>query len=161
MRIGLYPGSFDPITLGHKGVIEKGSRLFDTLYVCILKNAGKTPMFTNEDKFKMVSETVKEFNNVKVVMEECLTVEACHKYNAQFILRGLRSSFDFEYEFESNNVNSVLDPSIETIFVMTNISESHISSSIVRELIGYNSKDYKKLVPIEVFNYIENKRGNK
>ena len=87
-----------------------------------------------------------------------LTILAKYKYNASFILRGLRSSADFEFEFESNNVNQVLDPSIETVLVMTNIDESHISSSIVRELIGYNSKDYKKLVPVEVFNYIENKK---
>ena len=158
MKIGLYPGSFDPITRGHLGVIEKGSKLFDKLYVCVLINAAKKAMFSEEDRVQMIKDSCSKFKNVEVVKENCLTVEACKKYNAAFILRGLRSSADFEFEFESNNVNQVLDPSIETILVMTNIDESHISSSTVRELIGYNSKDYKKLVPVEVFNYIENKK---
>ena len=156
MKIGLYPGSFDPITNGHIGVIKKGAKLFDKLYVCILKNAVKNPFFTDEDKLNMAKLSLKELKNVEVVSEGSLTVEACKKYGAKFILRGLRSSADFEFEFESNNVNKTLDDEIETILVMTNINESHISSSIVRELINYNSKDYSKLVPKEVYDYIEN-----
>ncbi|MBP5342615.1 pantetheine-phosphate adenylyltransferase [bacterium] len=158
MKIGLYPGSFDPITLGHLGVIEKGAKIFDKLYVCVLVNSSKKAMFKDTDRVKMISEALKKFKNVEVVKENCLTIEACKKYNASFILRGLRSSADFEFEFEFNNVNQALDNSIETVLVMTNIDESHISSSIVRELISYNSKDYKKLVPIEVYNFIENNK---
>lgn len=158
MKIGLYPGSFDPITKGHIGVIEKGAKIFDKLYVCILQNAVKKVMFTEDERVEMAKLSLAKFKNVEVVKENSLTVDACHKYNADFILRGLRSSADFEFEFEANNVNLFLDSNIETVLVMTNINESHISSSIVRELIYYNSKDYKKMVPIEVYNYIENKK---
>ena len=158
MKIGLYPGSFDPITLGHIGVIKKGAKLFDKLYVCLLRNSTKSPFFTDEERLEMSKEALKGFSNVEVVLEKCLTVEACHKYGAKFILRGLRSSADFEFEFESNNINVKLDPEIETILVLTNIDEAHISSSVVRELISYNSKDYSKFVPKEVFNYIEKRR---
>lgn len=155
MKIGLYPGSFDPITKGHLGVIDKGSKLFDKLYVCILKNSSKNPMFNDSDRVQMAKEALKKYDNVEVVSDSCLTVEACHKYNAKFILRGLRTNADFEFEFESNNINETLDPEIKTVLVMTNIDESHISSSIVRELLHYNSKDYRKLVPEEVYSYIE------
>lgn len=162
MKIGLYPGSFDPITLGHLGVIEKGAKLFDKLYVCVLPNAVKNPMFAAEERVEMAKACLDKYPNVEVVKENCLTVEACRKYNAAFILRGLRSQADFEFEFEANNVNTALDPSIETVLVMTNIHESHISSSIVRELIGYHSADYSKLVPKEVYAYIENhKKGTR
>lgn len=158
MKIGLYPGSFDPITKGHLGVIKKGSKLFDKLYVCVLQNAGKAPMFKDSERVEMIKECIKDYKNVIVVNENSLTVDACRKYGAKFILRGLRSSADFEFEFEANNVNNALEPEIETILVMTNIDESHISSSTVRELINYESKEYKKLVPIEVYEYIENRR---
>lgn len=158
MKIGLYPGSFDPITKGHLGVIKKGSKLFDKLYVCVLQNAGKAPMFKDNERVEMIKECIKDYKNVIVVNENSLTVDACRKYGAKFILRGLRSSADFEFEFEANNVNNALEPEIETILVMTNIDESHISSSTVRELINYESKEYKKLVPIEVYEYIENRR---
>ncbi len=162
MKIGLYPGSFDPITNGHLGVITKGAKLFDKLYVCILKNAVKNSEFTDEDKINMAKLSVAHLKNVIVVQEDGLTIDACKKYGANFILRGLRSSADFEFEFELNNVNKTLDDDIETILVMTNINESHISSSIVRELMHYNSKDYSKLVPKPVFDYIENiKKGKK
>ncbi|MCB9498911.1 MAG: pantetheine-phosphate adenylyltransferase [Bacillales bacterium] len=159
MKIGLYPGSFDPLTKGHIGVIEKGSHLFDKLYVCILENAVKKPMFSKEDRLKMAEKALKKYPNVSVVAEDGLTINACHKYNAGFILRGLRSSSDFEFEFEVNNTNLYLDKSIETVLVMTNIDESHISSSIVRELIGYKC-DYSKLVPEEIYNYIEHLKGS-
>ncbi|MCR5741648.1 MAG: pantetheine-phosphate adenylyltransferase [Gammaproteobacteria bacterium] len=158
MKIGLYPGSFDPITLGHIGVIEKGAKLFDKLYICVLNNIGKKPMFSVIDRVKMIEEATKRFPNVVVISESGLTVDACKKHGAEFILRGLRSSADFEYEFESNNVNQTLSPDIKTVLVMTNIEHSHISSSVVRELISFNSKEYEKLVPIEVFNYIESKQ---
>ena len=162
MKIGLYPGSFDPITNGHLGVITKGSKIFDKLYVCILKNSVKNQEFTDEDRLNMAKLSLAHLKNVEVVQESGLTVDACKKYNAEFILRGLRSSADFEFEFELNNVNKTLDNDIETVLVMTNINESHISSSIVRELIHYNSKDYSKLVPKPVFDYIENlKKGKK
>jgi len=158
MKIGLYPGSFDPLTLGHLGVIDKGSKLFDKLYVCILKNSTKKPMFTDQERVLMAKLALSKYDNVEVVSDSCLTVEACHKYGAQFILRGLRTNADFEFEFESNNINETLDPSIKTILVMTNIDESHISSSVVRELLQYDSKEYKKIVPKEVFEFIENKK---
>ena len=160
MKIGLYPGSFDPITKGHIGVIEKGAKLFDLLYVCILKNELKHPLFSEEDRLEMIKRSVKHLSNVKVVVENSLTVEACKKYNASFILRGLRNSSDFDFELESNNVNQTLDSSITTILVMANPSESHISSSVVRELLSYNSLSYEKMVPEEVFKFIESQKFN-
>jgi len=161
MKIGLYPGSFDPITRGHMGIIEKGSKLFDLLYVCILQNASKKTMFTTEERVEMAKKACQKYENVKVVSENTLTIEACHKYHASFILRGLRTNQDFEFEFQANNVNTTLDPLVETVLFMTNISESHISSSTVRELIHYHSKDYEKLVPEEVYDYIEHKKEGK
>ncbi len=158
MKIGLYPGSFDPLTLGHLGVIKKGAKLFDKLYVCILTNAAKKSMFSETDRLNMIKLALKDIKNVEVVCENTLTVDACKKYGASFILRGLRSSADFEFEFQTNNVNITLAPEIETVFVITNISESHISSSIVKELISYNSPGYKKMVPLEIYKYIEDLR---
>ena len=156
MKIGLYPGSFDPLTLGHLGVIKKGAKLFDKLYVCILINAAKKSMFSVEDRLNMIKLALKDLPNVEVVCENTLTIDACKKYGASFILRGLRSSADFEFEFQTNNVNITLDPEIETVLVITNISESHISSSIVKELLSYNSLEYRKMVPEEIYQYIEN-----
>lgn len=156
MKIGLYPGSFDPLTLGHLSVIKKGAKLFDKLYVCILNNAAKKPMFSTTDRLNMIKLAVKDIKNVEVVAEESLTVDACKKYDASFILRGLRTTADFEFEFETNNVNSVLDSSIETVLVMTELNEMYISSTVVKELISYKNKEYSKLVPKEVFDYIEN-----
>ncbi len=157
MKIGLYPGSFDPITLGHLAVIEKGSKLFDKLYICVLQNALKNALFSTEDRVEMIKRATSHLKNVEVVYDNVLTVEACKKYKADFILRGLRSSADFEFEFESNNINYSLDNSITTVLVMTDIKYSHISSTVVRELLSYKSKEYKKLVPEGVYNYIENK----
>ncbi len=154
MKIGLYPGTFDPITIGHMDVIDKGSRIFDKLYVCILHNPEKQELFSLNDRLEMIKSSVSNYKNVEVVSYDALTVDACKLYNASYILRGIRDINDFEYELELNHIYKSQDPSIELIYVMAKYKT--ISSSLIREMINSSKDDFKEMVPNEVYNYIKN-----
>jgi pantetheine-phosphate adenylyltransferase len=145
MKRAIFPGSFDPITLGHFDIIERGVTLFDELIIAIGINADKKYMFSLKERTKFIADCFGNNPKIKVVAYEGLTVHFCQKNNVDFILRGLRNPADFEFEKAIAHTNRDL-ATIETVFLLTAASTSYISSSIVRDVIR-NNGDYTKLVP--------------
>ena len=145
MRTAIFPGSFDPITLGHQDIIEKSLKLFDLVIIGIGKNSEKKYMFSAEKRKEFVENTFKSKKNVEVKIYDGLTVDFCKKNNSDFIIRGLRNVSDFEFEKNIALTNRKLS-GIETVFLLTSAKNSYISSGIVRELIK-NKGDYSLLIP--------------
>lgn len=145
MRRAIFPGSFDPLTLGHYDIIQRGITLFDELVIAIGINAEKSYMFSLEERMKFIVQAFKNEPKIKVLTYEGLTVDFCKKIDADFILRGLRNPGDFEFEKAIAHTNRKLSE-IETVFLLTSSGKSYISSSIVRDVIR-NGGDYKGLVP--------------
>lgn len=145
MRKAVFPGSFDPITLGHQDLIKRSMPLFDEIVIAIGVNADKKYMFSLEDRKRFIAEIFKDEAKVSVITYEGLTIDLCHQIKAEFILRGLRNPADFEFEKAIAYTNRALS-NIETVFLLTAADTSFISSSIVRDVIR-NGGDYQKLVP--------------
>ena len=145
MKKAIFPGSFDPITLGHHDIIERGVTLFDELIIAIGINADKNYMFSLEERTQFIEDSFGNNPKIKIVTYEGLTVHFCQENKIDFILRGLRNPTDFEFEKAIAHTNRDLAP-IETVFLLTAASTSYISSSIVRDVIR-NNGDYTKLVP--------------
>ncbi|WP_405292213.1 pantetheine-phosphate adenylyltransferase [Algibacter sp. Ld11] len=145
MKRAIFPGSFDPITLGHYDIIKRGVTLFDEIIVAIGVNADKKYMFTLEERKAFIENTFADEPKVKVVTYEGLTVHFCEQIGVEFILRGLRNPADFEFEKAIAHTNRDL-AAIETVFLLTAAKTSYIASSIVRDVIR-NNGDYTKLVP--------------
>ncbi|RXJ49500.1 pantetheine-phosphate adenylyltransferase [Gelidibacter gilvus] len=148
MKRALFPGSFDPLTLGHFDIINRGLKVFDEVVVAIGINADKKYMFTLEERLIFIKEAFKDQPKVKVMTYKGLTIDFCKEIDAQFILRGLRNPADFEFEKAIAHTNRKLSK-IETVFLLTAASTSYISSSIVRDVIR-NNGDYTVLVPESV-----------
>ena len=148
MKRAIFPGSFDPFTLGHYDIIERGTKLFDEIIIAIGVNADKKYMFSLEQRKKFIEDAFADNDSVKVVTYKGLTVDFCKEINVDFILRGLRNPADFEFEKAIAHTNRDLAP-IETVFLLTSAKTSYISSSIVRDVIR-NNGDYTKLVPKSV-----------
>ncbi|WP_027138537.1 pantetheine-phosphate adenylyltransferase [Gaetbulibacter saemankumensis] len=148
MRRALFPGSFDPITLGHFDIIKRGITLFDEVIVAIGINADKKYMFSLEERKAFIEKAFEGESKVKVVTYEGLTVDFCQKIGANFILRGLRNPADFEFEKAIAHANRHMS-TIETVFLLTSSKTSFIASSIVRDIIR-NNGNYKKFVPDSV-----------
>ncbi len=145
MKTAIFPGSFDPITLGHQDIIEKSLNLFDSVIIGIGKNNEKKYMFSAEKRKQFVEKTFKSNDNIEVKIYDGLTVDFCKKNNADFIIRGLRNVSDFEFEKTIALTNRKLT-GIETVFLLTSAKNSYISSGIVRELIK-NDGAYSLLIP--------------
>ena len=145
MKRAIFPGSFDPITLGHSDIIERGIILFDELIIAIGINAEKKYMFTLEERMKFITEAFKDKPKIRIMTYEGLTIDFCKKVNAGYILRGLRNPADFEFEKAIAHTNRKLSE-IETVFLLTASGKSFISSSIVRDVIR-NGGNYSVLVP--------------
>lgn len=148
MKRAIFPGSFDPLTLGHYDIIMRGITVFDELVIAIGKNADKKYMFSLEERMQFISEAFKDQVQIKVLTYEGLTVDFCKKVKADYILRGLRNPGDFEFEKAIAHTNRKLSE-IETVFLLTSSGKSYISSSIVRDVIR-NGGDYTGLVPNSV-----------
>ena len=146
MRIGIYPGSFDPITNGHLDIIERGRKLFDKLYIVLSVNPNKKTLFTLEERIALLKEVTKNFDNVDIATTDKLTVDCAKELGAQFMLRGLRAVTDFEYELQINLFNKALNNDIETIFIMSANEFNFLSSSSVKE-VAYFDGDISKFVP--------------
>ncbi len=148
MKRALFPGSFDPLTLGHYDIIKRGIKLFDEVVVAIGINAEKNYMFSLEERKLFIEKSFENEPKVKIVTYKGLTIDFCKEIDAQFILRGLRNPADFEFEKAIAHTNRKLSK-IETVFLLTAANTSYISSSIVRDVIR-NNGDYTKLVPNSV-----------
>lgn len=134
MNIGIYPGSFDPITYGHLDIIQRSSKLFDRLIVAVLSNPQKKPLFTVEERIEMIRDSVHDIPNVEIDSFSGLLVDFAKLKKARVIVKGLRAVSDFEYELQMALMNKKLDERIETIFIMTNSKYSYLSSSVVKEV---------------------------
>ena len=145
MKTAIFPGSFDPITLGHQDIIEKSLNLFDNVIIGIGQNSEKKYMFSAEKRKKFVENTFQSINNIEVKIYDGLTVNFCKKNNANYIIRGLRNVSDFEFEKTIALTNRRLS-GIETVFFLTSAKNSFISSGIVRDLIS-NNGDFSLLIP--------------
>lgn len=135
--IAICPGSFDPITLGHLDIIKRGANVFNEVYVVVMNNSSKKPLFTVEERIALIKEVTKDIPNVKADVHSGLLVEYARKKDASAILRGLRAVSDFEYEMQITSMNRKLEENIETFFMMTNNQYSFLSSSIVKEVAKY------------------------
>lgn len=145
-RIAVCPGSFDPITNGHLDIISRGAKIFDKVYVSILNNSGKKPLFTVEERVELIKEATKDIPNVIVDCFDGLLVEYAESIGACAIIRGLRAVSDFEYEMQMTSMNRLLNNKIETFFMMTKNQYSFLSSSIVKEIARFHG-NIKPLVP--------------
>ncbi len=139
-RIGLYPGSFDPITLGHEDIIRRASSIFDRLIVAVLNNNAKNPLFSVDERVRMIQCVVGDIPNVEVRSFSGLSVEFAKSVGARVLVRGLRAVSDFEYELQMAQTNNIMCPKIDTIFLTTNIRYAYLSSSIVKEVASYGGK---------------------
>lgn len=148
MKTAVFPGSFDPITLGHYDIIKRGVSLFDKVIVAIGVNAEKKYMFELEDRLEFIREAFKDEPKIEIITYQGLTIDLCKKVGAKFILRGLRNPADFEFEKAIAHTNRQLSK-IETVFLLTAAKTSYISSSIVRDVLR-NGGDYTILVPDSV-----------
>ena len=137
MRIGIYPGTFDPITNGHLDIIKRGLHLFDKLYIVVPKNIQKNALFTTNERVELLQEVLKDYSNIEVVSTDELTVNFAEKVQATVMLRGLRMVSDFEYELQMATLNRHLNNKIETIFIMSSHEYSFLSSSSVKEIASF------------------------
>jgi len=147
MRIGVYPGTFDPITLGHMDIIRRGAKLVDRLVIGVTTNPSKEPMFSVEDRLAMVRREVADIpGKIEVVEFDSLLMEFAEKQGATAILRGLRAVADFEYEFQMAGMNQQLNDDIETVFLMADVSLQPIASKLVKEIARFGGS-IEKFVP--------------
>lgn len=155
-KIAVYPGSFDPPTFGHLDVINRSLEIFDKIIVLVSDNKNKNYMFSKDERFEMVKEMTKDIEKVSVENLPGLLVDYLKKKKMRIVIRGLRITSDFDYEFQMSSLNRVLYPKIETIYIISDIKYILLSSSLVRELIS-NNGDISKFVPPEVEKFIKNR----
>lgn len=148
-RIAVFPGSFDPITLGHVSIVKRSLSLFDKIIISVGVNSEKKNMFSLEQRMNWIQEEFKKYPKIFVDSYSGLTVEYCKKVNAGFILRGLRTAADFEFERSIGQINKKLDHNIETVFLLTEPEYTPVSSSIVRDVIK-NHGNISEMVPLVV-----------
>ncbi len=146
MRIALFPGTFDPITIGHMDIIQRALPLFDKLIIGIGRNVNKSAMFTEEQRFRWIKEIFSSNPNISVVLYEGLTVECCKRVGANFILRGIRYVNDFEYEKAIADMNRSLDNNIETVFLTCLPQYTSVASTLVRDVLR-NGGDARQFLP--------------
>ncbi|MDP4109015.1 MAG: pantetheine-phosphate adenylyltransferase [Bacillota bacterium] len=149
MRTAVYPGSFDPVTFGHVDIIERASKLFDTLIVAAMVNREKMPVFSVEERILMLKKVTAHFDNVKVVKFDGLLADFARENGADTIIKGLRAISDFEYEFQMAMVNKKLNRSLDTVFLMTGEKYMYLSSRVVKA-VGSFGGDLSEFVPQEI-----------
>ena len=156
MKKGIYPGSFDPLTLGHLDIIERSARIVDELVVGVLNNSAKNSLFSLDERVSMIKEMTDSMPNVTVTSFNGLLVDYMREIDATIIVRGLRAVTDFEYELQIAQTNHVENPEVETIFLTTSLQYSYLSSTIVKEFASYGG-DLSKFVPARFIDRIYDK----
>ena len=148
-KVAVFPGSFSPFSIGHQSVVEKALPLFDKIIISIGVNSKKNQYFSIQERMQWIESVYANNNKIEIKKYEGLTIDFCKKEGANFILRGLRDSHDFKFEKNIAQMNKDLDPSIETIFIITTPEVSHISSSLIRDIIK-NGGDVSQFIPKEI-----------
>lgn len=156
MKKAIYPGSFDPLTLGHLDIIERSARIVDELVVGVLNNSAKNSLFSLDERVSMIKEMTDSMPNVTVTSFNGLLVDYMREIDATIIVRGLRAVTDFEYELQIAQTNHVQNPEVETIFLTTSLQYSYLSSTIVKEFASYGG-DLSKFVPARFIDRIYDK----
>ena len=160
MTTAIYPGSFDPITLGHLNIIRRASKIFDRVIVCVMKNREKTPMFTIEERLDMVRRSTERFGNVEAATTDKLLAEYAKQFEGAVIVKGLRAVSDFDYEFQIALVNKKMNPDLETLFLTSSEKYMFLSSTVVKEMAAYGA-DLREFVPVEIMQYVIEKTKNR
>lgn len=160
MLRAVYPGSFDPVTYGHFDIILRSCKIVDELIVGVLNNKAKMPLFSVEERVKMLEEVTKELPNVKIVPFDGLLVDFAARMKADVVIRGLRAITDFEYELQMSQTNHKLEPNVETMFLTTSIEYSYLSSTTVREIAAFGG-DVSQFVPEAVAQELKRKMNAK
>lgn len=156
MKKAIYPGSFDPLTLGHLDMIERSAKIVDELVIGVLNNSAKNSLFSLDERVSMIKEMTESMPNVTVASFDGLLVDYMKEINATIIVRGLRAVTDFEYELQIAQTNHVENPEVETIFLTTSLQYSYLSSTIVKEFASYGG-DISKFVPARFIDRIYEK----
>lgn len=156
MLRAIYPGSFDPVTYGHMDIIKRACKIVDELVVGVLNNNAKMPLFSVEERVKMLKEVTGEFTNVVIVPFDGLLIDFASKMEAELIIRGLRAITDFEYELQMSQTNHKLDPDVETMFLTTSIEYSYLSSTTVKEIAAFGG-EISQFVPEAVAGMLQRK----
>lgn len=149
MRIAVYPGSFDPVTKGHLNIIERASRLFDRVIVCVMVNCGKRPMFSLEEREALISRVTAHLDNVSVDSYDGLLADYAREHDCCTIIKGLRAGSDFEKEFQMAMINRKLNPDLESLFLTAEHQFMYLSSSAVKEM-GYYEADLSDFLPPQI-----------
>lgn len=160
MPTAVYPGSFDPITMGHVDVVTRASQMFEQIVMAVVKNPGKKPLISLEDRVNLVRDSIGHLTNVKVESFEGLTVDLAKKHNANVIIRGLRAVSDFENEFAMAQINKRLSSNIDTVFLTAGVEYQFLSSSMMKEVAALGG-DIGGLVPESVQRYLKNALAGK
>ncbi len=161
MKIAVYPGSFDPVTFGHLDIIKRASKMFDEVIVAVMCNSAKTPLFSLDERVKMLQESVKDLSNVKIESFSGLLIDYCKSEDIHIVIRGLRAITDFEYELQIAQTNKELSHNqVDTVFLTTSLEYSYLSSSVVKEIASYNG-DISPCVPEFIAERLYQKYGFK
>ena len=160
MKIAVYPGSFDPPTLGHLSIIKRAAALFDELYVCVMVNSEKNPLFTREERMELIRRITSDIPNVHVETSDGLLVKYALSRGAHAIVKGLRAVSDFDWEFQMALANKTIEPSVETIFLASGSKYTYLSSTVVKEMAKYGAP-LEELVPREIIDDVIEKVQSK
>ena len=149
MKIAIYPGSFDPVTSGHLNIIQRASKIFDKLIVCVMVNSGKNPMFTLDERVELIRRVTNDLENVEVDSSNELLAEYAKRKGSCVIIKGLRAGSDFENEFQMAMINHKINPNLDTMFLTAEHQYMYMSSSMVKEL-GYYDVDLSDFLPEQI-----------
>lgn len=155
-RTAVYPGMFDPVHLGHVDVIKRASQIFPHLVIGVGVNPGKQPLFTVDDRVNMLRMAVRDFHNVEVKPFDSLAVRFVRSEGSGVMIRGLRTVSDMDYEFSMSLTNQTLDPAIQTIFLLSHVQYTHLSSTLIRQIVSFGG-DLSKFLPAEIVPFVKSK----
>ena len=158
MKIAIYPGSFDPVTIGHLNIIQRAANIFDKLIVCVMVNSGKNPVFTQEERVELIRRVTRDIPNVEVDSSSELLAEYARRRGSCVIVKGLRAGSDFENEFQMALINKKINPELDTMFLTAESQYMYLSSSMVKELGSYGV-DLSDFLPKEIISDFQKKIG--